>query len=74
MIALFDFIPRYCPSCGLPTLVRTDPASLADYSSHLSFFCSHCDLIFQKAFTRELVRAARLSGGDLHHSVKPEHS
>lgn len=70
MIALFDFVPRYCPNCGLPTRVRSDPINLAEYSGHLSFYCSYCELIFQKAYTSEMLRAAKVSGGDLHESVR----
>jgi hypothetical protein len=70
MIAIFDFIPKYCPNCGLPTLVRSDPVNLAEFSSHLSFFCSYCELVFQKAHTNEILRAAQTSGGDLHHLAR----
>lgn len=69
MIALYDFIPRYCPYCGQATSVTGDPASVADFSSGFSFRCAHCNLVYQKAHSRQLLRLARESGGDLHRDV-----
>lgn len=71
MIALYDFIPRYCPYCGQATSVTSDPASVADFSSRFSFRCGHCNLVYQKAHTRQLLRLARESGGDLHRDLPP---
>lgn len=71
MIALYDFIPRYCPYCGQATSVTSDPASVADFSSCFSFRCTHCNLVYQKAHTRQLLRLARESGGDLHRGLSP---
>jgi hypothetical protein len=71
MIALYDFIPRYCPYCGQATSVTGDPASVADFSSCFSFRCAHCNLVYQKAHTRQLLRLARESGGDLHRDLSP---
>ncbi|HZD55161.1 MAG TPA: hypothetical protein VE136_00435 [Anaerolineales bacterium] len=65
MIALYDFIPRYCPYCGQAAAVTSDPASVADFSGRFSFRCAHCNLVYQKAHTRQLLRLARESGGDL---------
>lgn len=67
MIALYDFIPRYCPYCGQAAAATSDPASVADFSSGFSFRCAHCTLVYQKAHTRQLLRLARESGGDLRH-------
>ncbi len=71
MIALYDFIPRYCPYCGHATTVMEDPSCVADFSSYFSFDCINCDLVFQKAHTRQLLRFARESGGDLHRNAIP---
>ena len=65
MIALYDFIPKFCPNCGLPTMIRIDPVNLAEYSSNLAFFCSFCGLTYQRAETSTLFKAATISGGDL---------
>lgn len=71
MIALYDFIPRYCPNCGQPTGFINDPAHVADFSGYFSFDCTSCGVVFQKAHTRQLLRLARESGGDLHRNVAP---
>jgi Zn-finger protein len=71
MIALYDFIPRYCPYCGQAAAATSDPASVADFSGRFSFRCAHCNLVYQKAHTRQLMRLARESGGDLHRDLPP---
>lgn len=71
MIALYDFIPRYCPHCGQQTHLTHDPAYVADFSGYFSFDCTGCGLVFQKAHTRQLLRLARESGGDLIRNVVP---
>jgi rubredoxin len=71
VIALYDFIPRYCPHCGQQTGFINDPAHVADFSGYFSFDCVNCGLVFQKAHTRQLLRLARESGGDLHRNLVP---
>ena len=70
MIALFDFVPRYCPQCGQITLVVQDPAVLSDYSSYMACYCPHCELLYQKANTNALLKASQMSGGDLHRDFR----
>lgn len=69
MIALYDFVPRYCPYCGQATAVMEDPACVADFSSNFSFTCTGCGVVYQKAHTRQLLRLARERGGDLHRNT-----
>ncbi|HEY5572351.1 MAG TPA: hypothetical protein VIK64_04970 [Anaerolineales bacterium] len=71
MIALYDFVPRYCPYCGQATAVMDEPSCVADFSSNFSFACTSCGVIYQKAHTRQLLRLARESGGDLHRNAVP---
>lgn len=76
MIALFDFIPRFCPNCGKPLGVANAPTSedrkyhthpAQDFNAFASHHCAstHCDLQFQKCETALLVDAADKTGGDL---------
>ena len=65
MIALYDFIPKFCPNCGLPTMIRSDAVNLAEFSSNLCFLCSFCGMAYQRAETNAIFRAAATSGGDL---------
>lgn len=70
MLALFDFVPRYCPQCGQVTLPVQDPAVLADYSSFFACYCPNCELLYQKANTNALLKASQMSGGDLHRDFR----
>lgn len=69
MIALYDFIPGYCPNCG-KRLVWIDSTSekagidVTDYLDHCCFVCD-CGVHSQKAATDRLRRTATVSGGDL---------
>jgi hypothetical protein len=45
MIALFDFIPEYCPNCGLK--LGMHGINLLDYADHSPFSCD-CGLVFKK--------------------------
>ena len=66
MIALYTFIPLYCPSCGTPTrLDRIDNALSGMYQAHQSQKCSIGGVMFQLATKADLLRAATASGGDL---------
>jgi hypothetical protein len=46
-----------------------EPSCVADFSSNFSFACTSCGVIYQKAHTRQLLRLARESGGDLHRNT-----
>ena len=66
MIALYNFIPLYCPSCGTPTrLDRIDNAMSGKFKAHQSLVCPICGTMYQLAGKTELLRAATASGGDL---------
>lgn len=66
MIALYIFIPLYCPSCSTPTrLDRIDNALSGKYQAHQSQQCSICGVMFQLAIKADLLSAATGSGRDL---------
>jgi hypothetical protein len=66
MIALYTFVPFYCPSCGTPTrLDRVENAFIGKYQAHQTLSCSICVVIYQLASKTDLLRAATASGGDL---------
>jgi hypothetical protein len=46
MIAIFDFIPAYCPNCGMHWNLTED--DLQDFENGQPFTCD-CGLTFQKA-------------------------
>jgi hypothetical protein len=65
MIALYTFIPLYCPSCGTPTrLDRVDNALAGKYKAHQALNCPICGVMFQLAEQKDVLRAATASGGD----------
>lgn len=66
MIALYNFTPLYCPSCGSPTrLDRSDNLDQARFNARQALACPICGLMFQKATKKALFRAAAESEGDL---------
>ena len=66
MIALYTFVPLYCPSCGIPIrLDRIDKARSGKYQAYQSQQCSICGVTIQLAMKADLLRAATASGGDL---------
>jgi hypothetical protein len=64
VIAIFDFLPAFCPQCGEEVL-RRGVRALEDYFEHGTQRCG-CGLMFQLAETGDIAYAAELSGGDLH--------
>lgn len=77
-IALYDFVPKFCPQCGVEvkglTGVTYDPISYivlfkndSDYKAHCSATCPSCGLKYQYAGTKDLLKAASDSGGDLEY-------
>lgn len=58
MIALFDFVPTYCPNCGTKLNLG------ADYLRKASHTCK-CGMGFQLAEHEPMIQAAEKSGGDL---------
>jgi hypothetical protein len=66
MIALYNLVPLYCPSCGTPTrLDRADNALSGKYQAHQALSCTICGVMFQHATQTDVLRAATASGGDL---------
>jgi hypothetical protein len=66
MIALYNFVPLYCPSCSSPTrLDRADNPLSGKYQAHQAIACPICGVMFQLATKRDLLRAATASGGDM---------
>jgi len=66
MIALIDYIPHFCPSCGTPThLVRSDNYELTIFKAHKALNCATCGVIYQLADRTDILRAATASGGDM---------
>lgn len=53
MIALFDFIPEWCPNCGAP--LGMGGTNLIDYQDHSPFTCD-CGLVFKKV-SEQVTRA-----------------
>jgi hypothetical protein len=66
MIALYNLLPLYCPSCGTPTrLERADNPMSVKIKVHLAISCAICGVMCQLVDITELIRATTLSGGDL---------
>ena len=66
MIALYNFIPLYCPSCGTPTrLDRVDNPMSGKFKARQTLTCAICGVIYQRAEQTDLMRAATASGGDI---------
>jgi len=59
MIALYSFIPLYCPSCGTPTrLDRMEDVLAGKYRARQAINCSICGVMFQLATKKDLIREA----------------
>lgn len=80
LIALYNFVPHYCPNCGQPTtlfresnlakamggpVVRAD----ADYRVGASHSCK-CGVMFAMAEPEHLKDAADASGSDLSQYIE----
>jgi len=66
MIALYNFIPLYCPSCGTPTrLERADNPMSGKFKAHQALSCAICGVMYQLADQKDILRAATASGGDI---------
>jgi hypothetical protein len=67
-VAVFDFIPTYCPRCGEKTgLTGTGAGGIADYVHHASHYCRGCGLGYQYVETENILSAADRDRGDLRH-------
>ena len=66
MLALYNFFPLYCPSCGTPTrLERADNPMGGKLKAKQALSCAICGVMYQLADNTEMFRAATASGGDL---------
>lgn len=65
MIALFNFIPYFCPGCGKTLPLRASRIDHAEYYDGVSHSCS-CGLSFAYADKNILLDAAKEQGGDLN--------
>ena len=73
MLALYNFIPLYCPSCGTPTrLERADNPMEGKLKAKQALSCAICGVMYQLADNTEIFRAATASGGDLVENVLDE--
>lgn len=66
MIAIYNFIPLYCPSCGtLTRLERADNPISGKFKAHQTLDCEICGVTYQLAGQSDILRAATASGGDM---------
>jgi endogenous inhibitor of DNA gyrase (YacG/DUF329 family) len=63
MIALFDFMPRFCPSCGKQQKWGTD--DVRDYYAGCSYTCRRCGLHYASAKPDAMMDANAAAGGDM---------
>ena len=64
MLALYNFIPLYCPSCGTPTrLDRMDNPMSGKFKAKQALSCAICGVMYQLADNTDIFRAATASGG-----------
>lgn len=63
MIALFDFVPEFCPHCG--TAFKLTAYNRDDYNAGASCECRSCHLSYARVGRPEMLRAATDSGSDL---------
>jgi predicted RNA-binding Zn-ribbon protein involved in translation (DUF1610 family) len=66
MLAPYNFLPLYCPSCG--TLTRLDSASnplAGKFKAKQAEVCATCGVMYQLVDKTDLLRAATASGGDM---------
>jgi len=69
MIALFDFMPAFCPRCGGP-LGPWDRAETGDLLAWASHYCLSCGMKFAVAPTDNLLAAADNADSDLRKYVE----
>jgi transposase-like protein len=64
MIALFTFVPMFCPHCGRKIDLK-DTCVRQDYEAKASFHCLDCNLNYQYVDATTALDAAEKAGGDL---------
>jgi transcription elongation factor Elf1 len=66
MIALYNFLHLYCPSCGTPTrLAYANTVLRGKFKAKQALSCGICGLRYQLVDNTEIFIAAIASGGDL---------
>lgn len=75
MLAIYNFVPSYCPNCGQAIDLKGyggdgyEPGSRyrkdADYRAGCSHYCPKCNLGYQYANRQNILDAAEASGGDM---------
>ena len=66
MLALYNFIPLYCPSCGTPTrLERANNPMSGKFKAHQALDCAICGVTYQLASQQDILREATAGGGDM---------
>lgn len=60
MIALFDFLPAYCPNCGKEIKLHKD--CKAEYQHGVSMQCRNCGLSYQLAQRPAMLECAKVNG------------
>jgi hypothetical protein len=63
VIALFTFLPSFCPNCGRRG--RITGLVHADFDAFASFSCVDCGLDYQRVDEEHALDAAEAAGGDL---------
>jgi len=68
-VALFNFTPKFCPSCGNQIHFIRLTGRPRDYEQYDAFACQVCKLLYQKATSEDIITAADNSRGDLRRYV-----
>lgn len=70
-IALFNFVPSYCPNCGERIYPPYRNAfNRLEYLANVTHHCLKCDTQYQLTDTAHLLAAATASGGDLSQYIQ----
>ena len=66
MLALYNFLPLYCPSYGAPMrLDRVDNPLFGKFKAKQADVCATCGIMYQLVDKTDSLRVATASGGDL---------
>jgi hypothetical protein len=66
MLAIYNFVPLYCPACGTPTrLERVDNLLTGKFKARQTLSCAICGVMYQLADQKDILRAATASDGDM---------
>jgi len=70
MLALFNFIPRFCPNCGAAAICESIKDEVWAYRLRAVCTCE-CGMHYQSARTDAIIKAAEDSEGDMHLKFNP---